>query len=183
LEFVGFDWDDGNTAKCGKHGVSRQEIESVFMGAAFLLAPDEKHSGTEERFIAVARASRGRHLFVAFTTRPSNAGTRGHTHPTHQPAICTGRKRGSMSKRVPQFRTDEEAERFLEQDLTDYIDRDFMRPVRFELKPKNSAISLRLSEDLLREVKSAAKRAGVPYQKFIRNAVEEAVLRAKRAPR
>jgi predicted DNA binding CopG/RHH family protein len=88
-----------------------------------------------------------------------------------------------MSKRVPQFRTDEEAERFLEQDLTDYIDRDFMRPVRFELKPKNSAISLRLSEDLLREVKSAAKRAGVPYQKFIRNAVEEAVLRAKRAPR
>jgi predicted DNA binding CopG/RHH family protein len=88
-----------------------------------------------------------------------------------------------MSKRVPRFRTDEEADRFLERDLTDYIDRDFMQPMRFELKPKKSAISLRLSADLLSEVKSAAKRAGVPYQKFIRNAIEEAVHRAKRVPR
>jgi uncharacterized DUF497 family protein len=75
IEFVGFDWDDGNTAKCAKHGVSREEIESAFRGTAFLLAPDEKHSGAEERFIAVARASRGRNLFVAFTLRKSRAGT------------------------------------------------------------------------------------------------------------
>jgi len=88
-----------------------------------------------------------------------------------------------MSKRVPRFRTDEEAEAFLEQDLTDYIDRHTLRPVRFELKPKNSAISLRLSEELLKAVKDAAAREGVSYQKFIRNAVEEAVLRGRRPTR
>ena len=88
-----------------------------------------------------------------------------------------------MSKRVPRFRTDEEAEAFLEQDLTDYIDRHAMRPVRFELKPKNSSISLRLSEELLKAVKAAAAREGVSYQKFIRNAVEDAVHRARRPTR
>ena len=88
-----------------------------------------------------------------------------------------------MSKRVPPLRTDEEAERFLEQDLTDYVDRSVMVPVHFELKPKNSAISLRLSEELLKEVKSVAKDQGVSYQKFIRTAVEEAVHRSKQNAR
>jgi predicted DNA binding CopG/RHH family protein len=88
-----------------------------------------------------------------------------------------------MSKRVPHFRSDEEAERFLEQDLADYIDRGSLRPVNFELKPKGAAISLRLSEELLHEVRSVAEREGISYQKFIRHAVEEAVHRARRTAR
>jgi predicted DNA binding CopG/RHH family protein len=85
-----------------------------------------------------------------------------------------------MNKRVPQFRTDEEAERFLEQDLSDYIDRSAMQPLHFELKPKDASISLRMSRRLLDEVKSVASDEGVSYQKFIRHAVEEAVRRAQR---
>jgi len=27
MKIAGFDWDDGNWPKCGKHGVSRTEIE------------------------------------------------------------------------------------------------------------------------------------------------------------
>jgi uncharacterized DUF497 family protein len=27
MRVAGFDWDDGNWPKCGKHGVSRKEIE------------------------------------------------------------------------------------------------------------------------------------------------------------
>ena len=34
MKIIGFDWDDGNWPKCGKHGVSREEIEQVQLGAA-----------------------------------------------------------------------------------------------------------------------------------------------------
>ena len=32
MKIAGFDWDKGNWPKCGKHGVSRAEIEEVFAG-------------------------------------------------------------------------------------------------------------------------------------------------------
>ena len=64
----GFDWDDGNRAKCGKHGVTIDEIEGLF-GAEVLVAPDPKHSGDETRFIAIGRSEKGRPMFVAFTVR------------------------------------------------------------------------------------------------------------------
>jgi len=37
-------------------------------------------------------------------------------------------------KRMPQFKTDEEIEKFLEQDLSDYLDPKYMVPLRFEFK-------------------------------------------------
>jgi uncharacterized DUF497 family protein len=64
----GFDWDDGNRAKCGKHGVAIDEIEALFHSAV-LVAPDPKHSGKETRFIAIGRNEEGRPMFVAFTFR------------------------------------------------------------------------------------------------------------------
>jgi uncharacterized DUF497 family protein len=64
----GFDWDPGNRRKCAKHGVSAVEIEWVFRSGP-LVAPDLKHSGAEDRFIAIGRNSKGRPLFVAFTFR------------------------------------------------------------------------------------------------------------------
>lgn len=30
FDVVGFDWDDGNRAKCAKHGLSIADIESIF---------------------------------------------------------------------------------------------------------------------------------------------------------
>lgn len=65
---AGFDWDDGNRRKCLKHGVTIAEIENL-LSSAPRVAPDVKHSGAEDRFIAVGRNLKGRPLFVAFTVR------------------------------------------------------------------------------------------------------------------
>ena len=64
--FARFDWDDANRSKCQKHGVPIAEIEAVFEGR-FRVAPDTKHSATEDRLIAIGRTGTGRPLFVAFT--------------------------------------------------------------------------------------------------------------------
>jgi predicted DNA binding CopG/RHH family protein len=79
-----------------------------------------------------------------------------------------------MKKRVPRFKTDEEAEAFLEQDLSD-LDFAQFKPVRFEFQPKQKSINLRISEELLKAVQARAKRAGIPYQRYIRQALERAV--------
>jgi len=66
MEINGFDWDDGNWPKCGKHGVSHSEIEQVFFEPQIQIAPDLKHSTSREsRHIAVGRIN-GRPVFVAF---------------------------------------------------------------------------------------------------------------------
>jgi uncharacterized DUF497 family protein len=65
---AGFDWDNGNRAKCLKHGVSIAEIESLFEGNPALKA-DIDHSHSEVRVRAVGRARTGRHIFVVFTIR------------------------------------------------------------------------------------------------------------------
>jgi len=66
--YVGFDWDEGNREKCQKHGVGIAEIESVFAGTP-AIAPDAAHSAVEMRFLAIGRASSGRHVFLAFSWR------------------------------------------------------------------------------------------------------------------
>lgn len=68
LKVDGFDWDSGNRAKCQKHGVTIAEIEELFLGGP-LVAPDPKHSRTEDRFIAIGKTHVGRHALVAFTLR------------------------------------------------------------------------------------------------------------------
>ena len=68
---AGFDWDEGNQAKCQKHGVTLAEIESVFAGTPSI-GPDAAHSTVETRFLAIGRASSGRHVFMAFTWRERN---------------------------------------------------------------------------------------------------------------
>jgi predicted DNA binding CopG/RHH family protein len=47
--------------------------------------------------------------------------------------------------------------------------------MRFELKRKDKSISLRLPEQLLEAVRVNAKRVGIPYQRFMRLAIERAV--------
>ena len=64
----GFDWDQGNLAKCQKHGVSVAEIESLFF-QDHRIAPDLKHSAVEARQLAVGRSATGRPMFVVFTVR------------------------------------------------------------------------------------------------------------------
>ena len=83
-------------------------------------------------------------------------------------------------RKVPRFKTDEEAEAFLEQDLSD-LDFSQFKPMHFEIRPKEKSINLRLSEGLLDAVRENAKREGVPYQRFIRLALERAVTPLKRS--
>lgn len=80
-----------------------------------------------------------------------------------------------MKKKVPHFKSDEEAEAFLEQDLTDYLHAGNFKPMHFELRPKEKSINLRISEDLLAAVRENAKREGVPYQRYIRHLIERGV--------
>lgn len=67
----GFDWDEGNRAKCEKHGLSIAEIEEVFVQNV-RVAPDSKHSRDEDRSIAVGKTNAGRPVFVVFTIRTKN---------------------------------------------------------------------------------------------------------------
>lgn len=68
LHASGFDWDSGNRAKCQKHGVSLEDIETVFRSDP-MVAPDPLHSSGEYRMIAVGRTRDQRPIFVAFTMR------------------------------------------------------------------------------------------------------------------
>lgn len=80
-----------------------------------------------------------------------------------------------MVKRLPIFKSDEEAAAFLERDLTDYISAETLAPFPYELRPKEKSVNLRLSEGLLDAVRQRAKQQGIPYQRFIRRALELAV--------
>ncbi len=78
-------------------------------------------------------------------------------------------------KKFPEFKTDAEAERFVTTaDLGEYDFSD-MKPMRFELRRKDKTVSLRLPEQLLSEVRSRAQEAGMPYQRFMRMAIEQAL--------
>lgn len=84
-----------------------------------------------------------------------------------------------MKKKLPTLTSDEEAEDFVANaDLSEY-DLSGMVAVRFELKPKDKSINLRLPEKLLEAVRSRASHAGIPYQRFIRMALERALQEQK----
>ena len=77
-----------------------------------------------------------------------------------------------MKKKFPKLKSDKEAEKFLEQDVTDYLDVKNFTPVQFEFLPKTKQVNLRFPEQLLMAVQKKAKKEGIPYQKYIRKAVE-----------
>ncbi len=80
-----------------------------------------------------------------------------------------------MKKKIPAFETDQEAERFIDTaDLSDY-DLSGVEPVRFEFEKKNARVNMRLPQPLLDALKERAKQRGIPYQRFIREALEQAV--------
>jgi predicted DNA binding CopG/RHH family protein len=80
-----------------------------------------------------------------------------------------------MSRKLPAPKSDDEAEALLEQDLSEYITAENLAPFPFEFRPKQKAINLRISEELLSAVQEAARRQGIPYQRYIRQALEAAL--------
>src|SRR6266852_2410064 len=85
-----------------------------------------------------------------------------------------------MSKKLPVFKTDKDAEDFLDQDLSDYISAENF--AQFEFRPKQKSVNLRISEELLNAVRAVAHRRGIPYQRYIRQTLE-AALRPSKEPR
>ena len=80
-----------------------------------------------------------------------------------------------MKKKIPTFKSDAEAERFVATaDLTHY-DLSGAKPVRFEFEKKEEQLNMRVPKSLLDAVKKRAKASGIPYTRFIRKTLEEAV--------
>lgn len=80
-----------------------------------------------------------------------------------------------MKKKIPTFKTDKAAAAFVDKaDLTKY-DLSGAKLVQFEFEKKAARVNMRLPEPLLEAVKESAKERGIPYQRFIREALEQAV--------
>ena len=72
MKIAGFDWDDGNWPKCGKHGVSVEEIEQVLLGnPSVMLDPHPD----EPRMRAIGRTKAGRFVFLVFMLRQDDIKT------------------------------------------------------------------------------------------------------------
>jgi predicted DNA binding CopG/RHH family protein len=81
-----------------------------------------------------------------------------------------------MPRQVPKFNSDEEMEAFLDQDLSD-LDFSQFKPVHFEFSKKTAQVNMRLPEALLEAVKARSAARGMPYTRFIREAIEQAIAR------
>lgn len=83
----------------------------------------------------------------------------------------------SENKPLPLFSSDEEAEDFVgSADLTDY-DLSALTPTRFEFSSKDTRVNMRMPSELLEQVKATAAKKGIPYQRFIRQVLEQALHR------
>ncbi|MGR3219942.1 MAG: CopG family antitoxin [Candidatus Anammoxibacter sp.] len=169
----GFDWDEGNREKCQKHGVSIPEIESLFKNDLLMVFSGKKCSGTEKRLIAVGKTEGKRSILIVFAMRTEKQETT-HCAPSVY-AICTERRLRIMKKKLPTLKSDKDAEDFIENtDLTEY-NLSGAKQVRFEFQRKDKAVTLRIPEGLLDEVKKTAAHERMPYQRFIRMALEKAI--------
>ncbi|MBN9304988.1 MAG: hypothetical protein BGO82_10220 [Devosia sp. 67-54] len=77
----------------------------------------------------------------------------------------------SGGRKVPKFKTDEEAEAFLMQDLSDLDLAQFKRH-HFEFEKKEAQLNMRVPQPLLDAVKDRAKAQGMPYTRYIRMLME-----------
>jgi predicted DNA binding CopG/RHH family protein len=78
-------------------------------------------------------------------------------------------------KKLPALKSDKEAEDVVARaDLSQY-DLSGFEVVHFEFEKKSARVTMRLPEPLLEAVKQIAAKRGIPYQRFIREALEKAV--------
>ena len=85
-----------------------------------------------------------------------------------------------MKKKIPTFKTDAEAERFVATaDLSKY-DLSGLKPVMFEFEKKDAQLNMRVPKTLLDAVKKRSALRGIPYTRFVREAVESALSRPEK---
>jgi predicted DNA binding CopG/RHH family protein len=78
-------------------------------------------------------------------------------------------------KPFPDLNSDEQVDDFVAN--ADLIEFDWsdMKSVRFEFQPKDTSVNLRLPKALLDAVRARAQAQGVPYQRYIRLALEQSL--------
>jgi len=81
-------------------------------------------------------------------------------------------------KRVPEFKTDAEAEAFLEQDLS-ALDFKQFKPMRFEVAKKEATLNMRVPTVLMDAIRARAKARGIPYARYVRMVLEEDLRRGR----
>lgn len=72
-DIQGFDWDKGNEEKCRKHGLTLDEIESVFE-LDINVSANYRHDTAEARYQAVGMTPAGRYVFLVFCIRERTDG-------------------------------------------------------------------------------------------------------------
>jgi len=81
-----------------------------------------------------------------------------------------------MKKTIPTFKTDQQAQDFVDTaNLAEY-DLSGGTPVQFEFEVKSAHINMRVPLPLLDAVKERARIRGIPYTRFIRQLMEREVL-------
>ena len=78
----------------------------------------------------------------------------------------------SGGRKVPRLTTDEEAEAFLMQDLSE-LDLSQFKRHHFEFEKREAQVSMRVPQPLLDAVKDRAKARGIPYTRYIRMLLEQ----------
>jgi predicted DNA binding CopG/RHH family protein len=81
-----------------------------------------------------------------------------------------------MTRKVPRLKTDEEAEAFLNQDLSD-LDFSQFKTAHFEFEKKSERINMRVPKPLLDALKKRASHRGIPYTRYIREIMEREMAR------
>lgn len=94
-------------------------------------------------------------------------------------------KSKSALKRVPAFRSaDAERKFWAEADSSEYLDWSKARAVRFpNLRPTTTAISVRLPETLLTDLRQLANERDVPYQSLLKLYLADRVAAERRRRR
>jgi predicted DNA binding CopG/RHH family protein len=88
-------------------------------------------------------------------------------------------------KRIPTFKSEDEEQEFWSRaDSTEYVDWNKARAVRFPgLRPSSTAISVRLPDTLLTELKLLANERDVPYQSLLKMYLADRVSAERRRNR
>jgi len=67
---TGFEWDQHNARKnWQKHKITPSECEQIFFNQPLIVADDQEHSQTENRFYALGKTDADKKLFIVFTIR------------------------------------------------------------------------------------------------------------------
>ncbi len=63
----------------------------------------------------------------------------------------------------------------LDKDLSSLFSSSGWKKMKFELRPKNKSITIRVSQEMLDAIKEKANEEGLDYQKWIRSSIEDAL--------